>query len=447
MSPNLPKLYIPGCPHRPTPKQWLGLSFPLTGEILYGGSAGGGKTDWLLMSGLRYVDVPGYSAIIFRRTFPQLSAPEDGLLARAQEWLEGDSDFHGSDTINGTPVRWKHRTGGTLSFSHMQHERDKYNHQGPSYQFVGFDELTQFSASQYRYLVKSRMRRLASQSWLPLRARAGSNPGGVGHDWVREYFPIPHNGELRPMDGKLFIPARIGDNPYLDGEEYAARLSDMHPFEKAQLLAGNWDARPPGSRFKREWFKIIDEAPVGMEEVRRWDLAATEPKPGQDPDFTSGTRMGRNVNGSVRFVVSDVQHFRENPGPTEKRILQTAHLDGRGVKIRMEQEPGASGKIVIASYAKLLEGFDFKGVSSTGDKVVRSNPLAAAAERGEVALVSGRWVEEFLRELESFGGSEGQSHDDQVDSTAGAHTDLTYRRGVTPGDAVAMMEGAHADAA
>lgn len=439
-----PTLHIPGCPHRPTRMQAKALKYQRVREILYGGAAGGGKTDWLLMEALLHIEVPGYSAIIFRRTFPQLSAPEDGLLARAMEWLGGNSDFHGSDTINGMPVRWKHRTGGTLSFSHLQAEKDKYNHQGPSYQFIGWDELTQFSASQYRYLVKSRMRRLASQSWLPLRARAGSNPGGTGHDWVREYFPIPHGDKLRPVDGKLFIPARLEDNPYLDRDEYASGLLDMHPYEVEQLLRGNWDARPPGARFKREWFKIIDEAPAGMEEVRRWDLAATAPKAGADPDYTSGTRMGRNINGSLRFVVSDVQRFRENPGPTKQRILQTASIDGRAVRIRMEQEPGASGKIVIADFAKLLEGYDFKGVSSTGDKFVRSNPMAAAAERGEVALVSGHWVEEFLRELESFGGSEGHSHDDQVDSTAGAHTDLTYRRGVTPGDAIAMMEAATA---
>ncbi len=442
MTSRYPPLHITGCPHRPTRMQAKALKYSLVPEILYGGSAGGGKTDWLLMEALQFIGTPGYSAIIFRRTFPQLSAPEDGLLARALEWLGPNKDFNGYATIGSMPTRWKHRTGGTLSFSHLQAEKDKYNHQGPSYQFIGWDELTQFSASQYRYLVKSRMRRLASQSWLPLRARAGSNPGGDGHDWVREYFPVPHNGKVRPMADRLFIPARLSDNPYLDQEQYAESLRDMHPHERAQLLEGNWDARPPGSRFKREWFTIIDEAPAGMEEVRRWDLAATEPKAGADPDYSVGVLMGRSSNGSLSFVISDVQRFRENPGPTEQRIAQTAAIDGRGVSIRMEQEPGASGKIVVAQFARLLEGYDFKGVSSTGDKVVRSNPIAAAAERGEVALVSGPWVEEFLRELESFGGTEGQSHDDQVDAASGAHTDLTYRRGATPADLYG--EDAHA---
>lgn len=420
---KLRPLYLPGCPHRPTVRQWQALTPSRVREMLYGGAAGGGKSDFLLMAALEHIDVPGYSAIIFRRTFPQLSAPEDGLLARAQEWLTGQPGFQGIDTVNGMPTRWKYKGGGTLSFSHMQLERDKYNHQGPSYQYIGWDELTQFTRTQYLYLM-SRQRRLESQKWLPLRVRSASNPGGDGHEWVRERFVDPKTR----MD-RIFVPSRLGDNPHLDREDYEATLRELPEYERCQLLDGDWDARPPGALFKREHFPIVDAAPEGMEEVRYWDLAATEAKPGKNPDATAGVRVGRLDAG--RYVVVDVQHGRWSEAATEQRVLHTAQLDGRGVSIRMEQEPGSSGKLVIHAFRKALEGHDFRGVPSTGSKLVRAKAFIAACERGEVSLVRAAWNEPFLRELEmvTFAGTE---HDDQADAVAGAWNALTQRRGVTP---------------
>ncbi len=427
---NLPRLYIPGCPHRPTRKQWIALSLPGIREILYGGAAGGGKSDFLLMAALQYIDQPGYSAVIFRRTFPQLAAPEDGLMARALEWLGPDPDFQGVETIHGMPVRWKRKGGGTLSFSHLQYEKDKFSHQGPSYQFIGWDELTQFLESQYRYLL-SRLRRLEG-STIPLRVRAASNPGGEGHDWVRERF-VEFD---EPSIDRLYIPARLSDNPHLDAVDYERQLRDgMHPYDLAQLLDGNWNVRPPGSRFKREWFEIVDAVPASLERtVRRWDLAATEPKKGRDPDWTAGCRMSRQ-NGS--FYITDIQRFRSTPAGVDARLLQSAELDGRGVAVRIEQEPGATGKIAAAHFSRILAGFDIRSVTTTGDKIVNSNPLASQAEAGNVKIVRGPWVEEFLRELEMF--PQG-SHDDQVDAASHALADLT-QRGVSPSEAIEMMEG------
>jgi predicted phage terminase large subunit-like protein len=390
--------------------------------MLYGGAAGGGKSDFLLMAALQYIDQPGYSAVIFRRTFPQLAAPEDGLLARALEWLGPLPEFDGIETIHGLPVRWKRRGGGTLSFSHLQYERDKYNHQGPSYQFIGWDELTQFLESQYRYLL-SRLRRLEGSS-IPLRVRAASNPGGEGHDWVKARFVTLTD----PSERRLFLPAKLSDNPHLDAADYTQTLSEMHPYERDQLLRGDWDARPPGSRFKREWFPIIETRPASMHKmIRRWDLAATEAKPGRDPDWTVGCLMGRQDGA---FYICDVQRFRTTPAGVDARLLQTAQLDGRHVGIRIEQEPGSSGKIAARHFTKLLAGFDVRSEPVTGDKVVRSNPLASQAEAGNVRLVRGNWGEEFLRELEMFPNG---SHDDQVDAASGALENLTSR-GLSPSD-------------
>ena len=417
---KLAELYIPGCPHRPTLKQWIALSLPSTREILYGGAAAGGKSDFLLMAALQYIDQPHYSAVIFRRTFPQLSAPEDGLMARATEWLGPHPDFDGIDTIHGLPTRWKYRGGGTLSFAHMQLERDKYNYAGPSYQYIGWDELTQFTESQYRFMF-SRHRRLR-ESAIPLRVRAASNPGGDGHDWVKARFVSP------PPDAsgrRLFIPAKLSDNPHVDAEDYTETLGEMHPYEREQLLNGDWDVRPPGSRFRREWFAIdYEERPASrdLHWLRRWDIAGTEPNGSNDPDYTVGTLWTRTPSGA--FVCADMQRFRGTPQVVEARLKQTAQLDGREVEIVIEQEPGSSGKFTVDYLVRQLAGWNVRGRRSTGDKVKRSDPYASQAEAGNVHLVRGQWNEAFLLEHEQFTG-EGKMHDDIVDTGSGAIADLT----------------------
>lgn len=403
---KLPPLFIPGCPHRPTLKQWIGLSLPGIRELLYGGAAGGGKSDFLLMAALQYVDQPNYSALLLRRTFPQL-AQSGGLLQRASEWLEGRY-AEGVDRIGGLPTRYRFPSGAWLSFAHCQHDKDRYNFQSGEYQYIGFDELTQFTERIYLY-VMSRLRRLKG-SKIPLRVRSASNPGGNGHDWVRSRLVKAHEKE------RFFLAAKLSDNPYLDGDEYEATLMLLHPYERQQLLDGDWDTRAPGSKFKREWFDVIDEVPGDTSHLLRyWDLASTEESGGNDPDFTAGTRMGRTPGG--HYPILDVQHFRATPHAVEARIHQTAKVDGTETKVWIEQEPGSSGKFTIAHFIKQMPGFTVRGHRPTGDKFVRMNPLASQAEAGNVPLVNGQYVEPFLREIEMIGDG---GHDDQADSAAGA---------------------------
>ncbi|MFN7135392.1 MAG: terminase large subunit domain-containing protein, partial [Myxococcales bacterium] len=165
--------------HSPTDRQRAFLLYNGR-EALYGGAAGGGKSDALLMAALQYADVPGYSAVLFRRTYADLAKPE-ALMDRANEWLRGaDAKW------NEQRKQWRFPSGAVLSFGHLEHENDKYEYQGAAYQFIGFDELTQFTRTQYLYLF-SRLRRLKGLP-VPLRVRAGSNPGGVGHEWVFDRF-------------------------------------------------------------------------------------------------------------------------------------------------------------------------------------------------------------------------------------------------------------------
>ncbi len=215
-------------PHEPTEPQKRFLKLDCK-EALYGGAAGGGKSDAVLMAALQYADTPGYSAIIFRKTFSDLTL-SDALIPRSHEWLAG-TDAKWDDKTK----TWHFPSSATLSFGYLDTILDHYRYQGSAFQFIAFDELTQHVESKYRYLF-SRLRKLAG-SKVPLRMWNTSNPGGVGHAWVKRRFI---SNKTRPV-GTEFIPARVDDNPYLDREEYVNSLSYLDEITKAQLLSGDWN--------------------------------------------------------------------------------------------------------------------------------------------------------------------------------------------------------------
>lgn len=400
-------------------------------EALYGGAAGGGKSDALLMAALQYVDVPGYAALMLRRTFPDLNQA-DALIPRSKEWLSG-TDARWNENEH----RWYFPSGATLTFGHLQHEDDKLQYQGAAFQYVGFDELTQFTETQYTYLF-SRLRRLEG-SGIPIRMRAASNPGGPGHEWVKQRFGLyrPEGAPSGPMmcqrpewsRERIFIPARLSDNPSLDQAEYVASLNELDSTTREQLLNGDWDVREPGSLFRRQWFEIIDHVPQGCRWVRHWDLAATEPtQSNPDPDWTAGLRLGRHPNGT--WIVHSVARTRERPEGVEQMIKHHASADGRPVTVSIEQEPGSSGKATIAHYQRtVLATFEVRGLRSTGSKEERARPLSAKAEAGLVKLVRGAWIPAFLDEIEMF-PSDGV-HDDQVDALSGAFIQLEEHGGAS----------------
>ncbi|MDI6773614.1 MAG: terminase family protein, partial [bacterium] len=141
-------------------------------EALYGGAAGGGKSSALLMAALQYVHVPGYSAILLRRTFTDLALP-GALIPRAHEWLAGtDARWSPTEHVYTFP------SGATLAFGYIDSAIDVYRYQSTEFQFIGWDELTQFEEDKYLYMF-SRQRGTRDIE-VPLRIRAASNPGGVG---------------------------------------------------------------------------------------------------------------------------------------------------------------------------------------------------------------------------------------------------------------------------
>lgn len=404
----------PYCPEEPSITQKVFLrTYAL--EALFGGSAGGGKSSALLMAALQYVDTPGYSAILFRRTYADLALP-GAIMDRFQTWIAPEDD-----------IRWNANnytaifpSGARISFGYLNNSQDYLRYKGAEFQFIGMDEVTEIRESDYRYLF-SRLRRPASGplAQVPLRMRAASNPAP---NWVRQRFIVEGQQE-----GRIFVPSKLTDNPGIDAASYRQSLQALDPVERRRLEEGDWWSTTLGSLFDRESFVLIDphdvpEVSSMARAIRFWDLAATEPSQSNpDPDWTVGTLM--LFDQGIAYVL-DVKKARVRGEKVEQMIAQTAYEDGHQVAIRMEQEPGSSGKALVDQYARyVLPGYDFAGIRATGDKLTRARPFAAAVANGNVRVVRAPWLTDWLDEFASF--PESANHDDQVDSCVGAFTHLT----------------------
>lgn len=370
------------------------------------------NSDWLLMEALRFVEVPGYNALLLRRTFADLNKPE-ALIPRSKEWLMGtDAKWNEQQHV------WTFPKGSTISFGYCDTENDIYQYQGAAYQMVGFDELTQFMLRMYLYLF-SRLRKPASgpASRLPIRMRSASNPGGISHTDVKARF-IDH---AKP--GRLFIPSKLEDNPYLDAASYVQSLSNLDPVTRAQLLAGDWSVRPPGSVFRREWFgtpiDAIARAGV-LKRIRFWDLAASE---SETAKYTAGVRMA--VTNEGKTWVEHVLRFRKTPGKRDAIIVQTAATDPEGTEIWIEQEPGSGGIAQIDTLKRSLYKHSAHEAKVSGDKGTRAGPFSSHVEAGHIVLSKGGWNEEYLGELEAFQVPVKTDHIvDQVDASSGAYNTI-----------------------
>lgn len=392
-------------------------------EVFYGGAAGGGKSDALLMAALQYVDQPGYAALLMRRNFKQLNMP-GALMNRAHEWLD-----HTSARWHGGNKQWTFPSGATLTFGFIgpgKEDREKYA--SAEFQFIGLDELTQFEEGDYRFMF-SRLRRRAGIQ-VPLRMRSASNPGGRGAAWVKERFVDPRTRLKRAA----FIPAFLHDNPHLDRDEYIESLRELHPILWRRLLHGDWSAMDPGEIFQpRIWLDDTDwltEPPIGkVPRVRYWDLAASEPtSENPDPDWTVGARFSRM--GKL-YVVEHLVRFRHTPGTVEQMAKTVTLEDPAATVTFIEQEPGSAGKGQVSHYRRNVLGPLGRRVRPdkvTGDKVTRAGALAAAMEGHRVKFVRGEWVSALFDEMEAFpdGG-----HDDQVDACSGAFNMLRRAVGAT----------------
>ncbi|MGB8218745.1 MAG: phage terminase large subunit [Candidatus Methanoperedens sp.] len=388
----------PYIPIEPTSKQMEFLALNEL-EALYGGACGGGKSIAILAAALQGVIYPDYAAILFRRSYTDLTLP-GALMDVAHDWLNG-TDAHWNELTK----TWTFPSGATLTFGYLQFEKDKYRYQGSAYHFVGFDELSQFSETMYTYLF-SRLRKTEASD-LPLRMRATSNPGGEGHQFVLNRFI------LGKEPNRIFIPANLDDNPYLNKPRYLESLAELDYVTREQLLNGDWFISPSGGIFKREWFRWYSpsELPKDLTKMISCDLAFKDVK---TADYTVYQLWGQS--GANYYLLDQVRGQWDFP--TAKAKFRKFCDDNKDCHLKIIEDK-AAGISLIQELKRDIGGLVPYNPGSKS-KPERASTISPYVESGNVYLPSDRrdaWVNEFLDECVAFPTGR---YDDQVDAMSQA---------------------------
>jgi hypothetical protein len=313
------------------------------------------------MAALQYVDVPGYSALLLRRTFPELKQ-SDSLIPRAEEWLRNtDAKWNDNDR------QWKFPSGATLSFGYMRNDADKHRYQSAAFQFIGFDELTTFTREQYTYLL-SRLRRPADVgddnplAKVPLRFRGATNPGGLGHVWVKNRFIKRTDKPPADYRERVFIPSGLADNPYIDKESYERGLMELDEDTREQLLNGSWEARPPGEFVIPDQTWIDAAVNLGAEMA---EIGVAEPPEGSHYAFGIdwGERTAAYIiwplkKGGVYIPPSEVLGEHEDPVSVTERILDRATKLKIPVAVARYDAAGIQSMRSFAATARKTPGWE-----------------------------------------------------------------------------------------
>lgn len=431
--------------------------------VIYGGSAGGGKTFGLLLSPLHYKNVPGFGCTIFRRNFNQIYA-EGGLWDEATKMYQSIRGAQPKMSSN----RWvfKNKEGKILSkvtFAHIERDDALTKWQGSQICEICFDELTHFSEKIFFYML-SRNRSTCgvepfiratcnpdADSWVAkfiawwidpdtgyaIDERSGKIRWMIRRDeiihWADtkeelwEKFDLKTEEERAEPKSVTFIKSLIWDNQALlkTNPGYLANLKAMSQVERERLLMGNWKIKAAaGLYFKRtDVGDVLTVLPADVIEwVRCWDLAATEKTDKGDPAYTAGVLIGKRKNG--RYIIADVINKQMSASDVRKTIKHTAQMDiakYKRVKIRLPKDPGQAGKEQAESYIKFLSGFNVVTVAETGSKEARAEPMAAQWQAGNFDIMFGDWNEPYLTQLENFPDS---TFKDMVDASANGFAEI-----------------------
>jgi phage terminase large subunit-like protein len=389
--------------------------------VLYGGSAGSGKSFMALIDVLRYIDDPYYRCVFFRKTSKLITNP--GAL-----WDEASDIYPKFKGVpNKSALKWTFPSGAEIYFSYLEQEKQKYDWKGAQLSAVYFDETTEFTETMCSYLA-SRLRSKAkvnsymkwltnpdANSWLrkyvdwylqedgrPDRSKSGIIRWFVrrGDDveWANSKQElIDRFGEGTEPKSFTFISATCLDNPVNleNNPGYLSELKSLPRVERERQLHGNWHVTEESSGyFKKEWVTETGNLVTPLEcqnvrklaTVRAWDLASELPSEVYpNPDYTACVKMSLGVDGY--YYIEEAYKFRQRPHEVQKQMKEEAQRDGSSCTVVFPQEVGAGGKYASESHSKNLAGFHFKQAKTSGSKISRFLPFSAAAEAGLVRVV------------------------------------------------------------
>lgn len=246
-------------------------------EALFGGAAGGGKSELLLMLPILYGfhNYRRFKGIFLRRTFREL---EREIIPRSYEFYEPlGAEYNKSDHC------WTFPERGLLFFGHAEEEKDIRKYDSDQYNYIAMDELTSFTEFQYLFMTH---RARSGDVNLPAIVRAGTNPGNIGHAWVRKRFVEPNKeGNVIIRDKvtgtkRAFIKSLLTDNPYLmkNDPEYGNRLSVLPEAERKAKRDGDWwtFSGQMFSDFRSE--KFADEPENALHVIDPFEIPAHWPR-------------------------------------------------------------------------------------------------------------------------------------------------------------------------
>ena len=276
-------------------------------EILFGGAAGPGKSHLLRVLAIIYCSqIPGIQVYLFRRLSPDLEANHMDGPTGFRALLQPFQDSGHVVSMGGKPITIDWANGAKIHLAHCAHEKDRYKYQGPEFHVLLIDELTHFTDKIYRYL-RGRLRITDSENvdsdapsleipegfpFVVPRIVCGSNPGNVGHNWVKSTF-IDGHPELEihrtsKEEGGLlrqFVPAKLADNPFIDQDKYLGQLHGLGDAALVKAMAeGDWNV-VSGGIISDIWHmltkdKLIIEPfaiPHSWEVFRAFDWGSSKP--------------------------------------------------------------------------------------------------------------------------------------------------------------------------
>ncbi len=254
-------------------------------EVLFGGAAGGGKSYGQLADALVYaLKYKGSRQLILRRTFPEL---EHSMILTSLGFYPKEVCKYSA-----TARKWNFLNGSVIEFGYCASRADVLRYQGAEYDVVRFDELTHFTEEQYTYLIS----RIRGVNPYPKMVKSSTNPGGIGHTWVKNRFidgfaPNEVHTDEKTGVKRLFIPSFVGDNVFLmkADSDYIKRLEQLPENERKALLCGEWDIFDGQvfvewknsllGRRTRRWSHVIEpfDIPKEWRRYRAFDFGYSKP--------------------------------------------------------------------------------------------------------------------------------------------------------------------------